>query len=102
MTKFINSPPTVANVNFISDWHCFSLIIEKGVFVKRKTEISNLTVSDIIFLIMSNTGMTREQAAITVQNIVAYMREHTTEPLHKIVQHFFGGTMNEERQAKLN
>jgi hypothetical protein len=73
--------------------------------VKRKTEIktelNKLTVSDIIFLIMSNTGMTREQAAITVQNILAYMKEHTTEPLHKLVQHLFGNSKNEE-QARLN
>lgn len=74
----------------------------KGSAVKRKTEISNLTVGDIVYLVMSNTGMTREQAAITVQNIISYMREHTTEPLHKIVQHFFGHSKSEERRARLN
>lgn len=65
--------------------------------MKKKPEISRSSVSDIIFLIMSNTGMTREQALITVDNIVAYMREHTTEPLHKVVQYLFGGNRNDQK-----
>ena len=59
-------------------------------------DIGKTSVSDIIYLIMSNTGMTREQAAITVDNIIAYMKEHTAHPLHKIVQHFFGDNPNKE------
>jgi hypothetical protein len=73
----------------------------KPVIVKKKPEISKSSVSDIIFLIMSNTGMTREQALITVENIVSYMREHTSEPLHKIVQYLFGGNRNDQK-ATLN
>lgn len=69
--------------------------------MKKKPEINQASVSDIIYLIMSNTGMTREQAAITVENIVNYMREHTSEPLHKIVQLIFGGNRNDQ-QATLN
>jgi hypothetical protein len=49
---------------------------------------------------MSNTGMTQEQAAITVQNILTYMKEHTSDPLHKIVQYFFGD--NQNKKAGLN
>ena len=69
--------------------------------MKKRPEISKASVSDIIFLIMSNTGMTREQALITVENIVTYMREHTTEPLHKIVQTLFGSARNDQK-ATLN
>lgn len=69
--------------------------------MKKKPEINKSSVSDIIFLIMSNTGMTREQALITVENIVTYMREHTSEPLHKIVQYLFGGNRNDQK-ATLN
>lgn len=69
--------------------------------MKKKPEISRSSVSDIIFLIMSNTGMTREQAMITVDNIVTYMREHTSEPLHKAVQYLFGGNRNDQK-ATLN
>ena len=70
--------------------------------MKKKTEISKLSISDIIFLIMSNTGMTQEQAAITVQNILTYMKEHTAEPLHKVVRTLFGTGKSEEQQASLN
>jgi hypothetical protein len=70
--------------------------------VKKKPEINKLSVSDIIFLIMSNTGMTQEQAAITVQNILSYMKEHTSEPLNKVVRALFGSGKNEEQQASLN
>ncbi|MGB8194511.1 MAG: hypothetical protein WCF67_21445 [Chitinophagaceae bacterium] len=69
--------------------------------MKKKPEITTSSVSDIIFLIMSNTGMTREQAAITVDSIITYMKEHTTEPLHKVVQLLFGNNRNDQR-ATLN
>ena len=68
--------------------------------MKKKAEISRITVSDIVYLIMSNTGMTQEQASITVQNILTYMKEHTADPLHKIVQYFFGD--NQNKKARLN
>jgi hypothetical protein len=73
----------------------------KGVVVKKKPEINNTSISDIIYLIMSNTGMTREQAAITVQNILTYMKEHTKDPLHKVVRALFGSG-NGEQRATLN
>lgn len=69
--------------------------------MKKRAEISKSSVSDIIFLIMSNTGMTREQAMITVDNIVTYMREHTAEPLHKVVNYLFGSNRNDQK-ATLN
>lgn len=67
---------------------------------KKASDISKTSVSDIIYLVMSNTGMTQEQAAITVQNILTYMKEHTSHPLHKIVQYFFGD--NQNKKAGLN
>ena len=68
--------------------------------MKKKAEVNKITVSDIIYLIMSNTGMTQEQAAVTVQNILTYMKEHTADPLHKIVQYLFGD--NQNKKAGLN
>ena len=68
--------------------------------MKKKPEIKNTSISDIIYLIMSNTGMTQEQAAITVQNILTYMKEHTKDPLHKVVRALFGG--GGEQRATLN
>lgn len=83
-------------------WHFFLLyFFKKGVVVKKKPEITNTSISDIIYLIMSNTGMTQEQAAITVQNILTYMKEHTKHPLHKVVRALFGGGGGEQR-ATLN
>ena len=40
--------------------------------MKKKDEIKRITVSDIIYLVMSNTGMTQEQAAreLRVSNTV--------------------------------
>lgn len=67
--------------------------------MKKKPEINRTSLSDIIYLIMSNTGMTREQAAITVDNILTYMKEHTKHPLHKVVRTLFGGN---EQRATLN
>jgi hypothetical protein len=67
--------------------------------VKKKPEINRTSLSDIIYLIMSNTGMTQEQAAVTVQNILTYMKTHTKHPLHKAVRTLFG---NDEQRATLN
>ena len=67
--------------------------------MKKKQEINKTSLSDIIYLIMSNTGMTQEQANITVQNILTYMKTHTKDPLHKVVRTLFGGG---EQRATLN
>jgi hypothetical protein len=72
------------------------------VVVKKKLEVNKTSVADIIYLIMSNTGMTQEQAAVTVQSILTYMKQHTKDPLHKIVQQLFGGSRNDQQQASMN
>ena len=50
---------------------------------------------------MSNTGMTQEQAAITVENILSYMKQHTSDPLSKLAKYIFG-TTREDQNASLN
>ena len=58
--------------------------------VKRKNQISRTSISDIIFLLMSNTGMTREQAATTLDSILEYMKQHSSDPLAKLTRLVFG------------
>lgn len=60
--------------------------------MKRNNLISRTSVKDIVFLVMSNTGMTQEQAAITVDNIITYMKQHTSDPISKMIRYLFGGT----------
>jgi hypothetical protein len=58
--------------------------------VKRKTQINRTSISDMIFLLMSNTGMTREQAATTLEGILSYMKQHSGEPIAKLTRIVFG------------
>ena len=69
--------------------------------MKRKNQISRTSISDIIFLMMSNTGMTREQASTTVESILNYMKQHTSEPLSKLTRVVFGLNRDNEK-ATLN
>ncbi|MGZ5133510.1 MAG: hypothetical protein ACXWCG_00105 [Flavitalea sp.] len=69
--------------------------------MKRKNQISRTSISDIIFLMMSNTGMTREQASTTVASILNYMKEHTSDPLSKLTRIVFGINRDNEN-ASLN
>ena len=69
--------------------------------MKRKQQIHKTSVTDVIFLLMSNTGMTREQAAITLDSILAYMKQHSNDPLAKLTKAVFG-LNRESKNASLN
>jgi len=69
--------------------------------VKRKQQINKTSVADMIFLLMSNTGMTREQATITLDSILAYMRQHSSDPLAKLTKAVFG-LNRDSKNASLN
>ena len=69
--------------------------------MKHKRHINRTSVTDFIFLLMSNTGMTREQAAVTLDNILAYMKQHRTDPLAKLTKAMFG-LNRDTKSASLN
>ena len=69
--------------------------------MKRKQQINRMSVTDLIFLMMSNTGMTREQAAITLDSILAYMKQHSSDPLCKLTKAVFGSN-GDGKDASLN
>jgi hypothetical protein len=50
---------------------------------------------------MSNTGMTREQAATTLDSILAYMKQHSSDPLAKLTK-FVLGMNRDNKNASLN
>lgn len=79
----------------------FLLLLRQNEGVKRKIQINRISVADIIFLLMSNTGMTREQAMTTLDSILAYMKQHSSDPLAKLTKFVLGfGSDNEN--ASLN
>ena len=67
--------------------------------VKRKNKVNHTSVSDIIFLLMSNTGMTREQAAITLDGILNYMKHHSSDPMAKLTRFVFGMNRDNENAS---
>ena len=82
-------------------WHVFAFIFLKLQIVKRKSHINRTSISDIIFLMMSNAGMTQEQAATTLDSILAYMKQHGTDSIAKLARSVFGGNRRNEN-ASLN
>lgn len=50
---------------------------------------------------MSNTGMTREQASTTLDSILTYMKQHSSDPLAKLTRFVFGINDN-NKNASLN
>ena len=55
----------------------------------------------MIFLLMSNTGMTREQAATTLDSILDYMKQHSSDPIAKLTKLVFG-INRDNNNASLN
>jgi hypothetical protein len=80
---------------------CFSFSNIQIQVVKRKHQVDRTSVTDMIFLLMSNTGMTREQAAITLDSILSYMKQHSNDPLAKLTKMVFG-TNRDNNNASLN
>ncbi|MBC7829546.1 MAG: hypothetical protein H7122_17510 [Chitinophagaceae bacterium] len=58
--------------------------------MKRKTQINRTSITDIIFLMMSGTGMTREQAATMLESIITYMKQNSSDPLAKLTKAVLG------------
>ena len=54
---------------------------------KKSTQSSILNMVDFL---MSQVGLTREQATTTINTIVQHMQNHPGDPLHKIVTAMFG------------
>ena len=69
--------------------------------MKKRGKISRTSVTDIIFLMMSNTGMTREQASATLDSILAYLKQHSSEPLAKLTKVVLG-VQSDNNKASLN
>lgn len=69
--------------------------------VKRHRRITKTSVTDFIYLLMSNTGMTQEQAATTLDSILAYMKQHSSDPLARLSKFVFGSNRDNEN-ASLN
>lgn len=80
---------------------CFYHLYTIKKIVKRRNQISQTSISDIIFLLMSNTGMTREQASTTLDSILTYMKQHSSDPLAKLTRFVFGINDN-NKNASLN
>lgn len=57
-------------------------------------------MSDLIYLMMSNTGMTREQAATTLDSILAYLKQHSADPLARLTK--IVGVNRQNKNASLN
>jgi len=85
-----------------SSWlACFFFLLLERKGVEKKNQIYRSSVSDIIYLLMSNTGMSRDQAAVTLEGILQYMKHQSKDPLAKLSRYIFG--MNEDKEnASLN
>ncbi len=48
------------------------------------------SVQDFVYLMAAQSGISVEQASITIKSIIAYMQQHPTHPLQKAIAAIFG------------
>ena len=77
------------------------VLIIKRIFVKRKMNVTRTSIIGTIDFMMAQTGINREQATIAFNTILHYMKQHPSEPLHKLVGYLVGHP-NENGNSSLN
>jgi hypothetical protein len=52
------------------------------------------SVKDFVFLMAAQSGISVEQASITMKSIITYMQQYPTHPLQKAIAAIFGSRKN--------
>jgi hypothetical protein len=63
--------------------------------------IIHKSIKDFIYLMAAQSGISVEQASITLKSIMAYMQQHPTHPLQRAIAALFGNRENDD-DAVLN
>lgn len=63
--------------------------------------IIHKSVKDFIYLMAAQSGISVEQASITLKSIMSYMQQHPTHPLQRAISAIFGSKKNND-EAILN
>lgn len=58
--------------------------------------IIHKSVKDFIYLMAAQSGISVEQASITLKSIMSYMQQHPTHPLQRAIAAIFGSKKNDD------
>ena len=59
------------------------------------------SIKDFVYLMAAQSGISVEQASITLKSIMSYMQQHPTHPLQRAIAAIFGTKKNDD-EALLN
>ena len=59
------------------------------------------SIKDFVYLMAAQSGISVEQASITLKSIMSYMQQHPTHPLQRAIAALFGTKKNDD-EALLN
>jgi hypothetical protein len=58
--------------------------------------IIHKSVKDFVYLMAAQSGISVEQASITLKSIMSYMQQHPTHPLQRAIAAIFGSKKNDD------
>lgn len=61
---------------------------------KVSKEVIHKSVKDFVYLMAAQSGISVEQASITLKSIMTYMQQYPTHPLQKAIAAIFGSKKN--------
>jgi len=67
--------------------------------MKTKRQINRTSVFNMIDLMMTQTGISREQAMIAFDTILHYINRNSTEPFNKMIGYLFGINKEDGNQS---
>jgi hypothetical protein len=58
--------------------------------------IIHKSIKDFVYLMAAQSGISVEQASITLRSIMSYMQHHPTHPLQRAIAAIFGSKKNDD------
>lgn len=72
----------------LGSWHAFSFNTGKRNIVGKR--VIHKSIKDFVFLMAAQSGISVEQASMTLKSIMSYMQQHPTHPLQRAIAAIFG------------
>ena len=72
---------------------CFFFYNSKRNKVSKR--VIHKSIKDFVYLMAAQSGISVEQASMTLKSIMSYMQQHPTHPLQRAIAALFGSKKND-------
>lgn len=90
---------TVNIITGFSALACFFFYSIKQPKVSKR--VIHKSIKDFVYLMAAQSGISVEQASMTLKSIMSYMQQHPTHPLQRAISALFGGSKSND-EALMN